>query len=209
MVPSGGGARFLQEARPTHSPPYFCCLAITLLLNWLLIGRKTGGYWDVSVPVTTQGVLAHLFLVQDLLKSTVSNISHPLWSISVEWRIYFAFPLLVLIWQRIGPLRATGLAVAVSYLLLFLLSYLPVNLDTPGASPQYFGLFVMGMLAVGVLFLPAETTPGARQRAPWATIAFVLFLLVVAVSSPGCCRLPVADLSCGALGHDLVDRRLA
>ena len=189
----GGALTFFKKRARRILPPYFCCLAVTLLLNWLLIGRRTGGYWDVSVPVTTQGVLAHLFLVQDLFKSTVSNISHPLWSISVEWRIYFAFPLLVLIWQRIGPARTTALAVSASYLLLFLLSYLPVNLGTPGASPQYLGLFVMGMLASELSFSQQKSLLALRQRAPWALVSSGLFLLVVAVSKSGALPTPAAD----------------
>ncbi len=189
----GGALAFFKKRARRILPPYFCCLAVTLLLNWLLIGHKTGGYWDVSVPVTSQGVLAHLLLVQDLFQATVSNISHPLWSISVEWRIYFAFPVLVLIWRKIGPLRTTSLAVAVSYLLLFVLGYLPINLDTPGASPQYLGLFVMGMLAAEISFSPQRHLSLLRQRFPWMLITFLLFLLVVAVSKSAALPTPVAD----------------
>ena len=189
----GGALTFFGKRARRILPPYFCCLAVTLLLDWALIGRKTGGYWDVSVPITTQGVIAHLFLFQDLFKGTVSNISHPLWSISVEWRIYFAFPLLLLIRQRIGVSRTALLAIVVSYLLLFMLSYLPVNVDTPGASPQYLGLFVMGMLAADLSFSTQERLRAVRQRVPWGVLSLFSFFLVVAVSKFALLPTPAAD----------------
>lgn len=99
-----GGARrfFLRRARRIL-PPYYFTVAVSLGLIAVAIGHKTGTPWDTSVPVTKQGLLTHLVMLQDAFRLTWAQINSPLWSVSVEWRIYFCFPLLVWGWRRFGP----------------------------------------------------------------------------------------------------------
>ena len=99
---AGGALSFFGKRARRILPPYFFTLALSLLLIWLAIGRSTGTLWDTCLPADDKGVLTHLFLVQDLARGENSKINYPLWSISVEWRIYFLFPLLVALRRRWG-----------------------------------------------------------------------------------------------------------
>ena len=152
----GGVKRFLLSRARRILPPYYFAMAFSLLLIALFIGHKTGTPWDTSVPVTKIGLLSHLVMLQDIGHATWSQIDSPLWSISVEWRIYFCFPVLVLLWRRLGLWVTTALALAVSYALVFAFRHVPIlmhfNSQENGISPQYLGLFALGMLASGIAF---------------------------------------------------------
>src|SRR5207248_1569574 len=108
----------------------------------------TGTHWDISVPVTSKDILWHLLLLQDIYNG--APINHVFWSISVEWRIYFLFPLLVLCWKRFGGIATTVAAIIVGYLLFFALRGTPYV----GITPWYLALFAFGMAGAGVVFLP-------------------------------------------------------
>lgn len=90
----GGAIHFFKRRAWRILPPYYFAMALSLLLIWLFINQKTGTHWDVSLPVTNKSILTHLILMQDAL-GDYATINHAFWSISVEWRIYFLFPLLV------------------------------------------------------------------------------------------------------------------
>lgn len=175
----GAGAFFARRARRIL-PPYYAALALCLVLDGTLLARKTGGAWDSAVPVTLAGVLAHLFLVQDAFASTGSQINPPMWSVSVEWRIYFCFPLLVWAWRRLGPWATVGLAFAAAGVFSFAFAHVPVlehlNAQDSGISPQYLGLFALGMLGAGLAFsrdprLTRLHQPGLRAAAVLACAA--------------------------------------
>ena len=95
---------------------------------------------------------------------TNDRINYALWTVSVEWRIYFVFPLLVLGWQRFGAIKTTLAAVATGYLLLVLLRPTFVSTYTNGVTPEYLGLFAMGMLGAGITF-SRDATLGRLRRA--------------------------------------------
>ena len=133
----GGAWRFFQRRARRILPPYYCAFGLSMLLVALCLNVRTGTFWDYALPVTTLGVVTHLLLLQDVLPTTGLQGDYPLWSISVEWRIYFAFPLLVLLWQRVGPLAATALAIAAGYLILLPLTVTPVNTGLYGVSPHF------------------------------------------------------------------------
>jgi peptidoglycan/LPS O-acetylase OafA/YrhL len=117
----------------------------------------------------------HLLVVHDMVGDD-DTINHSLWSIAVEWRIYFFFPLLVMLWRKTGPVGTTLLA-AVAGVVLF-----GACLFGFGASltAHYLGLFAFGMLGAETAF--GTTAMSAKlKRAPWGAMAIVCFALAAAV----------------------------
>ena len=98
----GGTVSFFKRRAVRILPPYYFAMAFSLVLIWLFVGKQTDTLWDASVPVTTTDVVKHVFLVHDFYHSSYFKISHPFWSIAVEFRIYLFFPLMVWIWKKLG-----------------------------------------------------------------------------------------------------------
>lgn len=175
---SGGMRNFIRKRARRILPPYFSVLALSLLLIWFFIGTPTGSMWNSSLPLTWSGILAHLFLVQDIFATTSHKINYCLWSISVEWRIYFLFPVLVYCWRRFGPLLTVAVTTVVSFLLLIPLQYTFVDSSAGGVCLHYYGLFTFGMLAAGFGYSDDPCLVRWRARLPWA----VLFVVMAGVA---------------------------
>ena len=174
----GGALNFIGRRAWRIVPPYYFAMALSLLLISLVIGQKTGTHWDVSVPVTSKSILVHLLLVQDLL-GCEANINHVFWSISVEWRIYFLFPLLVLCWRRFGALPTTISAIILSYLTL----QVSVRFLGGTFAVHYIGLFAMGIFAANVIF-GDDRVAAAWRRLPWSLIMGFMTLIVFLMFFP-------------------------
>jgi len=172
-VLQGGALLFFKRRARRILPPYFFALGLSLLLIWTLIGLKTQTHWDVALPADGKAILSHLLLVQDLFHDTSARINHVMWSISVEWRIYFLFPLLVLLWRRAGAVSATLIALVSSYTLLRWLHFDWLNTGPFGLCPQFLGLFALGMLGAGVAHSKEPTLTRVRDAVPWALVAIV------------------------------------
>jgi peptidoglycan/LPS O-acetylase OafA/YrhL len=127
-------------------PPYYFALVISCLLAMTIVRKTTGTHWDVSLPVTLPGVLSHLFMMQDLFY--VSQINHVFWSVALEWKLYFLFPLLVASCYKFGPFKTTAAAVALGYAGVVLLHATPYK-DFP---IHFVGLFAMGIAAALLVF---------------------------------------------------------
>ncbi len=157
-------------------PAYYLAMVFSLALIWFFIGHKTGTHWDVSIPVTDRNIIGHILLVHDAFND--STINHSLWSISVEWRIYFFFPLLVLFWRKIGPISTTLLALFASYIL----HHLAWRLVGDSLDLNYLGLFAMGMFAASIKF-SKNSILFRWQQLPWRSIATLMTIVVIALSS--------------------------
>jgi len=145
-------------------PAYYVALLCSLLLIGTVIGQPSGTHWDVSLPVTTRDVALHMMLMHDWSASSALRINHPFWSIAVEWKIYFLFPVLLWLRARTGMTRTAGVALLSGYVGWLVLERTnALNPGPWGSSPYYVGLFALGMLA-------AELTTSARCRA-WAVSA--------------------------------------
>ena len=170
-------------------PPYYFALLFSLILIAALIHDKTGNHWDLALPVTAHSIVSHLLLLQDAFALDMLNINHVFWSISVEWRIYFFFPLLLLSWRLCGPVWTTALTIPAAYLvqestLHFFQLYL---------TAHFLGLFALGMLSAAISF--STDKKFARYKAlPWGWITAataLLSALVYYVSKSG--RFPSFD----------------
>lgn len=199
----GGTVHFLKRRSWRILPPYYAALLLSLTLIGLFIHQKTGTHWDVSLPVTLKSVLTHLFLVQDMTGDE-ANINHVFWSISVEWRIYFFFPLLVFLWPRLGSVGTTATALVLSYLgYLFCAAYF----GNPFAA-HYVGLFTMGMFAANVM-RPTDRGSTWLSRLPWHLITALLTGIVFLMFFPRLwdgppVRVYVADYMVGAWSMSLL-----
>src|SRR5262249_37919081 len=148
----GGAWQFFKRRTRRILPPYYLALAISLILIWTIIGQKTNTHWDTSLPVDGKAIWTHLLLLQDVFQDTSARINHVMWSISVEWRIYFLFPLLVLCWRRAGAIVSTLATVAGSYLLIRFAHFEWLNTAAYGTCLHFIGLFALGMLGAGVSY---------------------------------------------------------
>ncbi len=165
---SGGIKSFLARRARRILPPYYAALIISLLLLVVVPGmKKVAGYhWDWSLPaLKTNVILSHLLLVHNLNPNWLTKINHPLWSIAIEWQIYFVFALLLM------PIRRRfSLAVAVGAALL--LGAIPgmVFHCADWTRPWYLGLFALGMVAATISRSSHKTALTLKEKLPWSLI---------------------------------------
>lgn len=178
----GGAWNFFKKRARRILPTYFLALAVCLLLIGTFLNQKTGSPWDLTFPVTKKDLVTHLLLVYDAIPGTGAKINYALWTVAVEWRIYFIFPLLVLAWRKVSAFTTTALAIIAGYVLLALLRHTPLQTQTDGISPEYLGLFAMGMLGAGITFSGDEKLAHLRQRVPWIWVALATTFLLLALS---------------------------
>lgn len=178
----GGVGNFFWKRARRILPPYYMALTLTLLAIYFFVGQKTGTGWDSALPVTYKGLLAHIFLIQDIFADTSEQINGAFWSISVEWRIYFVFPLLLIAWRTIGPILTAILAIVASFIILYFLIHSPIHYDantTVGIMPQYLALFVLGMLGATICHSTNANFSRLRQRIPWLFLMYGSLALVI------------------------------
>ncbi len=185
---AGGTLNFFWRRARRILPPYYLALGFSLLLILLAIGHPTHGtrWGETSLPVTWNSILAHLLLVQDAFTQTKSSINYALWSVSVEWRIYFVFPLLLALRRRWGSLTVAAAATALSYLIIFAARHTGVSsvlsLETGGISPQLLGLFAIGILGADIAYGRTPVLPLLRR--PLYALALLAVTTVIMVVIP-------------------------
>jgi len=86
----GGALAFFGRRARRILPPYYAALALSIVVFVLVhaIASK-----PPQVPMLA--LAANIFLLQDVFLP-LNVFNGPFWSIAVEWRIYFLFPLIVL-----------------------------------------------------------------------------------------------------------------
>jgi peptidoglycan/LPS O-acetylase OafA/YrhL len=184
----GGYLLFFKKRARRILPTYYLALIFTLLLIFTIIGKKTNTIWDNCIPVTLMDLWTHVLLVQDMFYHSCYAINYTFWSISVEWHIYFLFPLLLMVYKKWGLVFTMNAAFVLSVFLWYALSQTPLSFYT--MSPHYIGLFVFGMLAAQVSF---EETDFLLKRDFWhvsnlillgifglALLCIVIFKIIVA-----------------------------
>ena len=170
----GGSWKFFGRRAKRILPPYYGALGLTLVLIHFLIGQKTGSGWDTAIPVTRFDIWTHVFMLQDVF--SFLKISAPMWSISVEWRIYFLFPIFVLLFGRWGGGKAVLGVLAIAFLVTLSFQHYGLSLFY-NTMPAYFALFTMGMLACEIGLGHQKQLRELRDKAPWLALWFTAWLV--------------------------------
>jgi peptidoglycan/LPS O-acetylase OafA/YrhL len=149
-------------------PPYYGALALSMLLVWLFIGKKTGSHWDMSLPVTRNGIVANLLMLQDVVHRY--EINHVFWSIAVEWQIYLVFPLILMMWRAVGGPVTSAFMFAWSIPLVLRLHHTPLA----ELTVHYIGLFTLGMIAASLALSRDGVLSRVRETVPWQLVTAFL-----------------------------------
>ena len=180
----GGFGDYIKRRSLRILPPYYAAMAIiiALLLAAKHLGNSIGALSHNihADDLTVRNIISHVFLLQNWVDFGKWNgsIESSMWSVSVEWQIYFLFPLLLLpLWRRFGlaaPIIA-GLLIGI-----LPLAALSKEHNFSWASPWYVGLFAMGMAGATISFSREPKMQRLHERLAWGHLAAAglgLFLL--------------------------------
>ena len=174
----GGPLLFFKKRAKRILPPYYLALLLSLFLIVAFIGQRTGSHWDTSINVDEQGLATHALLIHNLFPHSEFQINNALWTVAVEWQIYFLFPALVWLHGRIGGAKATLAALACGYGLYLVVRYTSfVGLNAP-----YLGLFALGAWGASVTFHTAPAYVRLRERLPCGAIGTGVAAFIAAFS---------------------------
>lgn len=177
----GGFLGFMQRRARRILPPYYAALVFSILIFGLIPGLNQpstiGALWDLALPVFDWGVIiSHLLLIHNVNPEWFGKINLPLWTIAVEWQLYFLFTPLVLLARRWGIFAMVAIASALG------IGQLALPFSYPLSQPLFLGLFAMGMSGALIGFSKDPGLVKARQRIPWVALALLLLVLSVGVS---------------------------
>jgi peptidoglycan/LPS O-acetylase OafA/YrhL len=170
----GGLPLFVRRRFLRIAPPFYLAFALSALLVPLTVNADTGRPFTLSEVVTLPRVFAHAAFLQTVVTDGLLTTNGVLWSVGVEWWIYFLFPPLVTLWRRAGGVTATLTAVGAGYAVMLLVQRTPLA----GFVPHYAGLFALGAFGAAVALDPSPAWERWRTRIPWLGMAAVAYLLV-------------------------------
>lgn len=165
-LPSGSLSFFKRRAIRLL-PTYYAALIISLILLLIIS----------SGVLTSEKIITHIFLVQNWFSESIYSIDGPMWSLAVEWQIYFLFPLLLIpIWKRFGSLVTVFIGVSFG----LLIQYTFDNSQTY-IFAWFIGLFALGMLSASVGFSKRVAESQWKEKIPWGflTIFFIIILGII------------------------------
>lgn len=137
---------FLRRRAWRILPPYWAALAFSCLVYGVVTRGVTGSL------VTAKAVVVHALLLQDLVNSPKPNGAF--WSIAIEWQIYFLFPLVLLVRRRAGRWATVAAAVTCAVGAQLLGQAVPLLAPLDHVVPQFFAMFVMGVVAADAVREP-------------------------------------------------------
>ena len=129
-------------------PPYYAALALSIAVAILITSHQTVPPFTRYVPVTTENVLAHVFLVHNFVPAWMYKINGVLWSIAIQAQLYILFPLLVLGIAKFGRISVLAATSALAWVVVL---YIP---EAPKLYPWYMPLFVLGMVSAHLAYRP-------------------------------------------------------
>ncbi len=105
----GGVSLFLRRRARRLLPPYFVVLAISVVAGLTVFGNTTDSMWHATQPLEWRDVLLHALLIHNVDDHS-HRINYVLWSIAIEWQLYFVFPLFVWMTRRAGIVATVATA---------------------------------------------------------------------------------------------------
>lgn len=133
----GGPRNFYFKRAHRILPPFYFAIALSLFVNFVI--HKIGNHSLISPT----GVFVNLLLLQDWFPEF--NVLGPLWSVALEWKIYFLFPLFVWIWRRFGVGFMLLAATVIGYGATLIFHMLRPEVAMGNTCPWYVLLFAIGM----------------------------------------------------------------
>ncbi len=174
----GGYGRFVQRRFWRIAPPLYAAFLFAVLLLPLTLNTDTGQVQSITDGLTPQLVLGHLFLVHHLTGLLPSN--GPLWSVGVEWWIYFWFPPFLWVWRRFGISAACGLGITGGFALAAVNDYAR-PLTSWVWCPQYLGLFIAGAWAAWLSCGRDAKAERLRDHPAWLPVSVATFAVLGAL----------------------------
>jgi peptidoglycan/LPS O-acetylase OafA/YrhL len=154
-----GISAFARRRARRILPAYWAALAFSLAVAWLIVAQPGHGVPDAK------SVLVNGLLVQNLVGAPSPNAAF--WSMAVEVQLYLAFPLLLLMVRRWGPIAMVA-TVTLIVAAVGVVGPHVHGLDTfvIQSPPDLAALFALGVLTAGIVGAGA-----ARRSWPWAWLA--------------------------------------
>lgn len=203
----GGMRAFFRGRFRRIVATYWAAVALGAGLGATVLAHPVGTLWDGAIPVRTSGVIVHALLLQDLVWAGPAG-STAFWSLAVEWHIYLAFPLLLLLLRRrpglwLAPIVGAGAICAVAELS----RATDAGSWLAGLHPSLYALFVLGIVTARQAAQATDRTARRRHETQlWMAAGWGL-LLAVLVTTRGLDPVsPVHDLWFGPLAALLIGR---
>lgn len=173
----GGFFNYIKRRSRRILPPYYAALIFSLLFtglthNWI---ANTGRIWNIGQPAfALDNIIAHFLLIHNLNQDWIFKINPVMWSVALEWQIYFIFPLLFLpVWRRLGVFAL----LATSYGLSFALkNYIHLS------SYWFVILFAIGMVGAIIGFSDKNNIQYWKVNLHWETISTISFVTWIVVT---------------------------
>jgi peptidoglycan/LPS O-acetylase OafA/YrhL len=129
------------------APAFYAAFLLSVLIATQLKNLGEATTLTNANPVTAVMAGAHLAFLHNVIPSGSLPYNGVLWSVGVEWWIYFSLPLLLLLWRRTGkPIVVTLIAVVFYYVLYYVVRGTPLA----GFRFEYFALFSLGGLCAQI-----------------------------------------------------------
>lgn len=201
-VIKGGLKEFFLRRALRIIPPYYACLVLFLFLIATVpaLHAPAGVRWDVALVVgESHGVLlSHALLLHNLSLDWMLKINPPLWSLAVEWQLYYFFAFLfVPIWRRFGLAPVVGLSFALGLLPHFLL---PATQNYDWTCPWFLAIFGLSFIAAKICrqVPPKLLLKRARYAPLWGIFLLLGVVQLTNSWSEEAARIPL-DITFGVL----------
>ncbi|BDI28726.1 hypothetical protein CCAX7_007770 [Capsulimonas corticalis] len=169
----GGALQFYSRRARRILPPLYAAIAIAVVAQFL------SHLLDPTIAKPTAlAVLCNALLLQDVYPK-INFLDTPLWSVALEWKIYFLLPLFELIIRKYGIGWAMGVGAAIGYGVTGIFAAVQPGMSLEHTCPWYVLLFAMGVSAAYICF--SDAAPMKRVQLSvtswrWAAGFFALAL---------------------------------
>ena len=159
-------------------PAYYACLAASVLVSIYVSPLGHGMPFIQYLPATKANALAHVFMVQNLNPEWMYKLNGVLWSISIEFQIYFLFPIFARVMRKDSWAFVLAVTIAISIAVALLvprgvklypwfISFFfmgMVGARYAVGPPIRLGLVrLLGLLSLGICLYATIQAPGARS----------------------------------------------
>ena len=166
----GGSAGFIRRRARRILPPYVAAVCVSVVVLILVPAVRDVG--DLSLG----SILTHLLLIHNLFPQYLMSLNGPLWTVAMEWQIYFLLPFAFLpVWKRGGIVALLTVGITLG---LLPLAVLPARYNLSWTSPWYVGLFAFGATGALIAFSAEPSAAWVRARARWRISTAALLALL-------------------------------